>query len=90
MIKPIIYSTPTCVYCHALMDWLDSEGVEYEEMDTTNPVVAHEISQQLGYEIDTVPTTVIGDEVIVGFNRPAIKKALARVALRGKDGDKKD
>ena len=30
MIK--VYTTPTCAYCHALMDWLDKMGVEYKEM----------------------------------------------------------
>ena len=63
MIK--IYTTPTCIYCHALMDWLDEMGVEYEEIDATgNP------------EITSVPVTKIGNETIIGFDRPAIKRAL--------------
>ena len=63
MIK--IYTTPTCIYCHALMDWLDGLGVEYEELDAT----------KYG-NIATVPVTEINGERIVGFDRPAIKKAL--------------
>lgn len=63
MIK--IYTTPTCAYCHALMDWLDDMGVEYQEMDASK----HS-------DIKTVPVTEIGDQKIVGFDRPAIKKAL--------------
>lgn len=63
MIK--IYTTPTCAYCHALMDWLDSQGVEYEE-----------INAEGNSDIKTVPVTVIGDTKIVGFDRPAIKRAL--------------
>lgn len=63
MIK--IYTTETCAYCHALMDWFDSLGVKYEEIDATN-----------NPEIQTVPVTVIGDEGIVGFDRPAIRRAL--------------
>ena len=63
MIK--VYTTPTCIYCHALMDWLDDFGVEYEEIDAT------------GMDgISAVPVTEIGDKKIVGFDRPAIKKAL--------------
>lgn len=66
MIK--VYSTTTCPYCHALMDWLDDLGVEYEEVDATgNP------------DITVVPVTEIGDEKIVGFDRPAIKKALRKL-----------
>lgn len=63
MIK--IYTTPTCVYCHALMNWLDEKGIEYEEID------ASEMD-----DIAVVPVTVINGEKIVGFDRPAIKRAL--------------
>lgn len=63
MIK--VYTTPTCIYCHALMDWLDELGVEYEEVD------ARKVEG-----ITTVPVTEINGERIVGFDRPAIKKAL--------------
>lgn len=63
MIK--VYTTPTCAYCHALMDWLDEMGVEYKEMDATKEP-----------DIAAVPVTEINGERIVGFDRPAIKKAL--------------
>jgi len=63
MIK--IYTTPTCAYCHALMDWLDDMGVKYVEVDATKEK-----------DISTVPVTEINGERIVGFDRPAIKKAL--------------
>ena len=63
MIK--VYTTPTCAYCHALMDWLESKGVEYVEIDATKEK-----------DIKTVPVTEINGERIVGFDRPAIKKAL--------------
>ena len=68
MIK--IYTTPTCVYCHALMDWLDDLGVEYKEIDATEDD-----------SIDVVPVTEIGDEKIVGFDRPAVKRALKKLKL---------
>ena len=60
-----VYTTPTCAYCHALMDWLDKMGVEYEEVDARGMD-----------DITTVPVTEIGEKRIVGFDRPAIKKAL--------------
>ena len=47
------------------MDWLDDKGIEYEEIDATgNP------------EITSVPVTEINGKKIVGFDRPAIKRAL--------------
>lgn len=63
MIK--VYSTATCPYCHALMDWLDSLGVEYEEVDASKME-----------DINVVPVTEIDGVRIEGFDRPAIKKAL--------------
>ena len=60
-----VYTTPTCAYCHALMNWLDEMGVEYEEKDATKEP-----------NIAAVPVTEIHGERIVGFDRPAIKRAL--------------
>ena len=60
-----VYSTTTCPYCHALMDWLDVQGIEYQEVDATSDPT-----------ITSVPVTEIGETRIIGFDRPAIKKAL--------------
>jgi len=65
MIK--VYSTNTCPYCHALMDWLDEIGVEYEEIDARGMD-----------DITVVPVTEINGTRIVGFDRPAIKAALKK------------
>ena len=67
MSKVKIYTTPTCAYCHALMEWLDSKGIEYVEMDATKEE-----------DITAVPVTEINGERIVGFDRPAIKRALRK------------
>ncbi|MDO4978769.1 MAG: glutaredoxin family protein [Candidatus Saccharibacteria bacterium] len=72
MIK--VYTTETCIYCHALMEWLDDEGIKYKELDASE-----------GEGITSVPFTVITDKKgntiaeILGFDRPAIKKALKEV-----------
>ena len=63
-----VYTTPTCAYCHALMDWLENMGVEFTECDATKEP-----------DMATVPVTVIGEERIVGFDRPAIKRALKQL-----------
>lgn len=51
------------------MDWLDTLGVKYEEIDAE------------GMDFSAVPVTEIGDEKIVGLDRPAIKKALKSAGL---------
>lgn len=62
-----VYSTTTCPFCHALMDWLDHEGYEYEEISAENIP-----------GISVVPVTDINGTLIKGFDRPAIKKAIKK------------
>ncbi len=64
-----VYSTSWCPYCHAVMDWLEELGIEYEEVDAEN------------LNLSSVPVTEIGDERIIGFDRPAILKALKSAGL---------
>lgn len=66
-----IYTTKTCIYCHALMEWLDEQGIKYEEIDATTMD-----------DIDVVPLTIIGDEKIVGFDRSAFKKAFEKYGIK--------
>lgn len=79
MIK--VYTTPTCVYCHALLDWLDHQNVKYEEADAVTSPEAIDLG------ISSVPTTLFldneGNEVnrIIGFDRPAFKKAFKTLAV---------
>lgn len=75
----VIYTTPTCVYCHALMSWLEEKGIDFEERDLSDEKVRAKATKKLGREISSVPLTVIGDNEIEGFNRPAIKRALKRL-----------
>ena len=65
-----IYTTTICPYCHALMSWLDDLGVDYEEINAESMP-----------DIHSVPVTEIGETRIVGFDRPAIKKALKSAQL---------
>lgn len=62
------------------MDWLDQQGIIYEEKNYADPAIAADLEKQLGHELDVVPTTIIGNTVISGFKRPAIKRALAKHA----------
>lgn len=64
-----VYTTETCPYCHAVMDWLDEQGVEYEEVRVTPEM-----------NIDAVPVTEINGERIIGFDRPALKRALRNLS----------
>ncbi len=65
-----VYSTSSCAYCHVLMDWLDSLGVEYEEINAEDFP-----------DIKSVPLTLVGDTKILGLDRPAILKALKKEGI---------
>lgn len=70
-----LYTTPTCVFCPAIKKILDAENVTYEEIDVSDNAEALDhmknVSGQMG-----VPVTVIDDEVVIGFNKKKLKKAL--------------
>ena len=70
--KVKVYSTSWCPYCHALMAWLEDLGVDYEEVDAED------------LNLSSVPVTKIDDVEIIGFDRPAIKKALRKAGLLSK------
>ncbi len=76
MSKITIFTTPTCIFCHALMEWLDGKEVEYEEIDVSNPANAAKAEKILGHPIEGVPISIIDGQEIIGFDRPAFKKAL--------------
>ena len=69
------YSTSTCPYCKRAMGFLVESGVEFEEFDVLENQSAREamirISGQMG-----VPVIVIGDDIVIGFNRDLLKEKL--------------
>lgn len=70
-----VFTTPTCVYCSMVKRYLKQNNVEYENIDLTrhpkwvNRMIAR--SGQMG-----VPQLWIDNEVVVGFNVPAIRQSL--------------
>jgi len=77
MDKPVkIYSTPTCPYCLRAKAYLKEKNVSFEDIDVSvNQEAADEmikISGQMG-----VPVIVVGDEIMVGFDKNKLEEALA-------------
>ena len=75
-----LFALSTCPYCRMTKKFLDKGGVEYEltevdllEGDERDEAVEHvkEISGGASF-----PVVVIGDEVIVGFNKRRMKELL--------------
>lgn len=71
-----VYSANWCGFCHATKQYLDKLGVKYTdkniEEDQKFAQESVEKSGQMG-----IPVIDIGGEIIIGFDRPKIDKALA-------------
>lgn len=70
-----IYSTPTCPWCIRTKQFLKENNVPFEDADvSTNQQAAEEMIQKSGQM--GVPVLDIEGEIIVGFDKERIKKAL--------------
>ncbi|MEM5777658.1 MAG: glutaredoxin domain-containing protein [Candidatus Aenigmatarchaeota archaeon] len=76
--KVKIYTTPVCPYCEITKQYLKMKNIEYEEVDVSSDIEAAremiEKSGQMG-----VPVIEIDDNIIIGFNKPAIERALKNI-----------
>lgn len=73
--KTIIYSTPTCTYCHLVKQFFTENKVDYEERDVTKDQrYMQELLQKSGQL--GVPVIDANGHIVVGFNREALKRAL--------------
>jgi glutaredoxin-like YruB-family protein len=70
-----VYSTSTCPYCVTLKNFLKEKGFEFEDIDVTFDKERQdemiEKSGQMG-----VPVVDINGQIIIGFDREKIIKAL--------------
>lgn len=70
-----VYSTPTCSYCKKAKAYFDSKNVEYKDVNVAQDEnEKKEMIEKSGQQ--SVPVIDINGEIIVGFNRVAIDKAL--------------
>lgn len=75
MPKPTIFTTPTCVYCKMTKAFMQKNNIEYDEKDVSSDDAAREEMIQKSGQMG-VPVTIIGDNVIVGFDESALRKLL--------------
>ena len=75
--KVIVYSTPTCPWCHVAKDYLKKNNVEFDDFDVSKDHAKGEEmikkSGQMG-----VPVLDIGGKIIIGFNKKEIDEALKK------------
>lgn len=75
MEKVTIYSTPNCKYCALAKSFFKEKNVAYEEhnvaADSERRAEMIEKSGQMG-----VPVITIGNNLVIGFNKPVITQLL--------------
>ncbi len=73
--KVIIYTTPTCHFCHMAKEFFKENNIEYKEIDVS-------ADQEKGQEMIEksgqmgVPVIEIDEKILIGFNQEELKKVL--------------
>lgn len=72
----VIYSTPTCHFCHLAKDFMNENNVAFEDVDlASNPDRVQELRDLTGGQT-AVPVIKVGDEVIIGFQQAKLEDLL--------------
>ena len=70
-----IYSTPSCHFCHMAKDFFKANNIAYTEHDVASDLEQRKIMVEKSGQMG-VPVILIGEELIVGFDKPKIAKLL--------------
>ena len=70
-----VYSTPTCSWCTRIKDYLKDNKIKYRDIDVSKDQKAAEAMVKRSGQ-QGVPQTLIGGQVIIGFDKPKIDKLL--------------
>ena len=80
MSNVIVYTTSTCPHCKTAKDYLNSKGVKYTEKNVSVDKSAQMEMSQMG--IMGVPALNVNGDIIVGFDRVKIDKALKNKIIK--------
>lgn len=75
MKEVVIYSTPTCHFCHMAKDYFNDKGVKYTDYNVMEDLEKRQEMVQKSGQMG-VPVIVIGNEIIIGFDQPRINLLL--------------
>jgi glutaredoxin-like YruB-family protein len=73
--RVVVYTTPSCSWCRKLKSYLKSANISFKEVDVSkDPSKAEELYKKSGQM--GVPVTLVGSNVIVGFDKQKIDSLL--------------
>jgi glutaredoxin 3 len=72
MSKPVvkIYTLPTCGFCQTAKEYFKAHNINYKEMDASIDTIAGEMV--LKTHQYSVPVIEVNDQIVIGFNKPAL------------------
>lgn len=70
-----IYSTPTCHFCHAAKEFFKEKNVTFTDYNVAENLEKRQeminMTGQMG-----VPVIKIGDDIVIGFDKPKVAQLL--------------
>ncbi len=74
MKKITLFTTTACPHCASARNYLESNGIAFDEKNVREDMDAR--NQLIEKHILGVPTFFIDEDIIVGFNKRKLEKAL--------------
>lgn len=73
----MIYTSPTCAFCHQAKEYFKEKGLKFAESDiTTDREALQFVLEEVGQAV--TPIITINEAVVVGFDRPKIDELLEK------------
>lgn len=72
-----IYTTPTCVFCKAVKEYLKDKKKDFKEVDLTEDQEAAKWVLENTGQLAVPVTRFDDDTIVIGFDRPRLDAALA-------------
>jgi glutaredoxin 3 len=70
-----VYSTPTCPWCRRTKQFLDNNGIKYQDLNVADDKAAREEMINVTHQM-SVPTIMIDNEMVIGFKEAELKEKL--------------
>jgi glutaredoxin 3 len=71
-----VYSTPTCPWCKKVKQFLDTNGIKYQDLNVAEDKTAREEMMNKTHQM-AVPTIAIDGQYVIGYNEKELKEKLA-------------
>lgn len=72
---PVVYTTPSCVWCTRVKRWLTENGVAFREVNiAADDAAAARLVARSGQQ--GVPQIEVGADIVVGFDQPRLAQLL--------------